>query len=164
MVSPVDTTTVPSVSTRMCPPSYGPTPVPALGATDQHSQVQLFMEGPGDKTVTFIAVALLKPGWEEEYDSRPPVHPVACLGRVVADPFQPTADIVDMLRMHTAGGRSRAARPRCRPAVEQLESRLTPSTAAPTKYEQLLLEALNDARANPAAAVSAAIPSSRAAA
>ena len=34
----------------------GPTPLPALGATDQHSQVQLFMEGPRDKTVTFIAV------------------------------------------------------------------------------------------------------------
>ncbi len=34
----------------------GPTPVAALGATDQHSQVQLFMEGPGDKTVTFLAV------------------------------------------------------------------------------------------------------------
>ena len=28
----------------------GPTPLGALGATDQHSQVQLFMEGPGDKT------------------------------------------------------------------------------------------------------------------
>lgn len=34
----------------------GPTPLPALGATDQHSQVQLFMEGPLDKSVTFIAV------------------------------------------------------------------------------------------------------------
>ncbi|MEP6765318.1 MAG: glucose-6-phosphate isomerase [Gemmatimonadaceae bacterium] len=34
----------------------GPTPLPALGATDQHAQVQLFMEGPLDKTVTFIAV------------------------------------------------------------------------------------------------------------
>lgn len=34
----------------------GPTPVPALGATDQHAQVQLFMEGPLDKTVSFIAV------------------------------------------------------------------------------------------------------------
>ncbi|MDT8423010.1 MAG: glucose-6-phosphate isomerase [Desulfuromonadales bacterium] len=33
----------------------GPTPVKALGATDQHSQVQLYMEGPCDKTVTFIA-------------------------------------------------------------------------------------------------------------
>lgn len=36
--------------------AVGPTPLAALGATDQHSQVQLFMEGPGDKTVTFISV------------------------------------------------------------------------------------------------------------
>ena len=35
---------------------FGPTPLGALGATDQHSKVQLFMEGPGDKTVTFIGV------------------------------------------------------------------------------------------------------------
>jgi glucose-6-phosphate isomerase len=34
----------------------GPTPLPAVGATDQHSQVQLFMEGPLDKTVTFVSV------------------------------------------------------------------------------------------------------------
>ena len=34
----------------------GQTPLAALGATDQHSQVQLFMEGPRDKVVTFIAV------------------------------------------------------------------------------------------------------------
>jgi uncharacterized protein YkwD len=39
---------------------------------------------------------------------------------------------------------------RFRPALEQLESRLVPSTE-PTAYEQLLLEQLNDARANPAA-------------
>jgi glucose-6-phosphate isomerase len=34
----------------------GPTPVKALGATDQHSQVQLYIEGPFDKTITFLAV------------------------------------------------------------------------------------------------------------
>jgi glucose-6-phosphate isomerase len=34
----------------------GQTPIAALGATDQHSQVQLFMEGPPDKVVTFISV------------------------------------------------------------------------------------------------------------
>lgn len=34
----------------------GPTPIAAVGATDQHAQVQLFMEGPIDKTVTFIDV------------------------------------------------------------------------------------------------------------
>jgi glucose-6-phosphate isomerase len=34
----------------------GPTPIGATGATDQHSQVQLYMEGPFDKVVTFIRV------------------------------------------------------------------------------------------------------------
>jgi glucose-6-phosphate isomerase len=34
----------------------GQTPVLALGATDQHSQVQLYMEGPHDKVVTFLEV------------------------------------------------------------------------------------------------------------
>jgi glucose-6-phosphate isomerase len=34
----------------------GPTPVNALGTTDQHSQVQLYMEGPFDKVVTFVAI------------------------------------------------------------------------------------------------------------
>src|SRR5947208_17093988 len=32
-----------------------------------------------------IAMALLRPGWEADYDGRPAIHPVACLGRVVAD-------------------------------------------------------------------------------
>jgi glucose-6-phosphate isomerase len=32
----------------------GPTPIKALGTTDQHSQVQLYIEGPFDKTVTFL--------------------------------------------------------------------------------------------------------------
>jgi len=34
----------------------GPTPVAALGATDQHSQIQLYSDGPGDKVVTFLEV------------------------------------------------------------------------------------------------------------
>lgn len=34
----------------------GQTPVKALGVTDQHSQVQLYAEGPFDKVITFIAV------------------------------------------------------------------------------------------------------------
>lgn len=34
----------------------GPTPVKALGATDQHSQVQLYREGPNDKIFTFLQV------------------------------------------------------------------------------------------------------------
>jgi glucose-6-phosphate isomerase len=34
----------------------GPTPVAAVGATDQHSQIQLFIEGPFDKAIAFVAV------------------------------------------------------------------------------------------------------------
>jgi len=35
----------------------GPTPIKALGTTDQHSQVQLYREGPNDKLFTFLEVA-----------------------------------------------------------------------------------------------------------
>ena len=34
----------------------GPTPVAALGASDQHSFLQLLMEGPDDKVVLFVEV------------------------------------------------------------------------------------------------------------
>jgi len=34
----------------------GQTPLVALGATDQHSQLQLYNEGPGDKVFTFVGV------------------------------------------------------------------------------------------------------------
>lgn len=38
----------------------GPTPIVAVGSTDQHSQIQLYVEGPEDKLVNFIAVAELE--------------------------------------------------------------------------------------------------------
>lgn len=34
----------------------GPTPIKALGVTDQHSQAQLYMEGPYDKVIAFLSV------------------------------------------------------------------------------------------------------------
>ena len=40
----------------------GQTPIKAVGATDQHSQIQLYVEGPNDKAVCFLAV--------EKFDSR----------------------------------------------------------------------------------------------
>ena len=36
--------------------NIGPTPIKALGATDQHSQIQLYNEGPNDKVINFIRV------------------------------------------------------------------------------------------------------------
>jgi glucose-6-phosphate isomerase len=43
----------------------GPTPIKALGATDQHSQVQLYREGPNDKLFTFLQV--------ENFDDEPEI-------------------------------------------------------------------------------------------
>ena len=37
------------------PAGTGPTPLPAFGAADQHSILQLLMEGPRDKVVVFLA-------------------------------------------------------------------------------------------------------------
>lgn len=50
----------------------GPTPIPAVGATDQHSQLQLFMEGPATKNVVF-----LRSGFEP-IDVTVPGAPDAC--------------------------------------------------------------------------------------
>ncbi len=36
--------------------AVGPTPIKALGVTDQHSQVQLYREGPNDKVITILSV------------------------------------------------------------------------------------------------------------
>jgi len=40
--------------------NVGQTPIAAIGATDQHSQNQLFMEGPSDKIITFLGVERFK--------------------------------------------------------------------------------------------------------
>jgi Lon protease-like protein len=32
-----------------------------------------------------LALALLRPGWEEDYDKSPPIHPVVCLARIAAE-------------------------------------------------------------------------------
>ncbi len=54
----------------------GQTPVKALGTTDQHSQVQLYTEGPNDKVFTFLTVS--KFGYDYEipdlYPDREEVH------------------------------------------------------------------------------------------
>ena len=53
----------------------GQTPVKALGVTDQHSQVQLYTEGPFDKVVTFLGVERFRRTTpiSDGYDSVPDV-------------------------------------------------------------------------------------------
>jgi glucose-6-phosphate isomerase len=81
----------------------GPTPVAALGATDQHSQVQLFMEGPEDKTVTFIAVP---PRDDVEIPAlHPKVSELSYLGG------HKLGEVLDIERRATAGALATRGRP-----------------------------------------------------
>ena len=36
-----------------------------------------------------IALVLLQPGWEQNYDSKPAIHQIACLGRIIGDQLLP---------------------------------------------------------------------------
>src|SRR6185295_17023973 len=82
----------------------GSTPVAALGATDQHAQVQLFMEGPPDKTVTFVAVK------ERSADLEIPsgFSDVKELGYLAGHSL---AELIDIEQRATAGALAKRGRP-----------------------------------------------------
>jgi glucose-6-phosphate isomerase len=93
----------------------GPTPLAALGATDQHSQVQLFMEGPADKTVTFLAVA------DAGADVRiPPLYgQVRELGYLGGHSL---FELLDVERRATAGALARRGRPNMTITVDRADA------------------------------------------
>lgn len=95
--------------------SVGPTPLAALGATDQHSQVQLFMEGPADKTVTFVAVA--KPETDVEIPAlHADVPELAYLGG------HTLGELLDIERRATAGALARRGRPNMTMTLERVDA------------------------------------------
>ncbi len=57
----------------------GPTPLASIGATDQHSLMQLFMEGPRDKVVLFVGVDDIGISMEIP-DRHPGIASIAYLG------------------------------------------------------------------------------------
>jgi glucose-6-phosphate isomerase len=95
--------------------NVGPTPVPALGATDQHSQVQLYMEGPLDKTVTFIAVE------NRSVDLKiPKLHgDVAELGYLGGHSL---GELLDIERRATAGALARNGRPNMTLSLDTIDA------------------------------------------
>jgi glucose-6-phosphate isomerase len=97
--------------------NVGPTPLPALGATDQHSQVQLFMEGPRDKVVCFISVA--DPGSDPvTIPARHLAHPaLAYLGG------HTLAALLDAERRATAEALRRRGRPSLTLEVPRVDAR-----------------------------------------
>ena len=95
--------------------AVGPTPIAAVGATDQHSQVQLFMEGTRDKTITFIAVDSLERDLEI-----PRLHAdmpdLAYLGG------HTLGALLDSERRATAGALAKRGRPNLTIAVPRLDA------------------------------------------
>jgi glucose-6-phosphate isomerase len=92
----------------------GQTPVAALGTTDQHSQVQLYMEGPNDKVLTFWAV-------EKQRDNGR--IPKVKLGLEAFDylPGQNLAKLLDAERRATAAALTGAGRPNCTFTLERVD-------------------------------------------
>jgi len=92
----------------------GQTPVAALGATDQHSQVQLYMEGPPDKMFTFWAVS--KPGSEGRI-------PKTKLGLPAFDALagQSLRKLIEAERLATAAALTAQRRPNCTFTIERAD-------------------------------------------
>jgi glucose-6-phosphate isomerase len=92
----------------------GQTPVAALGATDQHSQVQLYVEGPNDKVFTFWAVD--KPASSGQI-------PKAGLNLEAFDYLggQTLAKLLDVERRSTAAALTETGRPNCTFTLRKLD-------------------------------------------
>ncbi|MEO8578281.1 MAG: glucose-6-phosphate isomerase, partial [Gemmatimonadales bacterium] len=94
--------------------SVGQTPLAALGATDQHSQVQLFMEGPKDKVVSFIAVD------ERKVDLTIP-HGFKTVKELGYLGGHTLAELIDVERRATAGALAKRGRPNLTIHVERVD-------------------------------------------
>jgi glucose-6-phosphate isomerase len=92
----------------------GQTPVAALGTTDQHSQVQLYIEGPNDKVFTFWAV--------EKFASQGKI-PKVKTGLAAFDALsgQSLAKLIDAERRATAAAMVAAGRPNCTVTLDRVD-------------------------------------------
>jgi len=94
----------------------GPTPLAALGAVDQHSLLQLLMEGPADKVVVFVRVrardvALPIPALHPEYTA------LSLLGGHTLE------ELLDMERRATTEALRKSGRPSLTLEMERLDAR-----------------------------------------
>jgi glucose-6-phosphate isomerase len=92
----------------------GQTPVAALGTTDQHSQVQLYIEGPNDKVFTF---------WAVEKSPDPGRIPKERLNLPAFDALagQTLAKLIDAERRATAAAMIEAGRPNCTFTLQKVD-------------------------------------------
>jgi len=92
----------------------GQTPIAALGTTDQHSQVQLYIEGPNDKVFTFWAV--------NRFASQGKL-PKTQLGLAAFDALggQSLAKLIDAERRATAAAMTECGRPNCTVTLDRVD-------------------------------------------
>ena len=95
--------------------NVGQTPIAALGATDQHSQVQLYREGPNDKVYSFWAVGK----WADSG-----AIPKAKTGYESFDYLagQSLAKLIDAERRATAASLTSANRPNCTFTLDKVDA------------------------------------------
>ena len=106
----------------------GPTPITARGTTDQHSQIQLYVEGPDDKFYTLVRVTRPRRSVRIARDAKPGV----LAGKQMAAVFQAEAQ-----------GTAEALVAAGRPLVELTLPRVTPAAVG----ELLMLQQLQTALA-----------------
>ena len=95
--------------------NVGQTPIAALGTTDQHSQVQLYMEGPNDKAFTF---------WTVKRPGDPGRIPKTRTGLEAMDylPGQTLAKLLDAEQRATAAALTESSRPNSTFTLDRLDA------------------------------------------
>ena len=94
----------------------GPTPLAALGAVDQHSLLQLLMEGPADKVVVFVRVRA-----REAPLPIPGLHPGYAAFSLLGG--HTLEELLDVERRATTEALRKAGRPSLTLEMERLDAR-----------------------------------------
>jgi glucose-6-phosphate isomerase len=82
----------------------GPTPIKALGVTDQHSQIQLYQAGPNDKVICFLALE----DYGEPLEIPPAYTDAEALGYIGGHTFN---ELIEYERLATSLALTDASRP-----------------------------------------------------
>jgi glucose-6-phosphate isomerase len=94
---------------------YGQTPTAALGATDQHSQLQLFIEGPNDKSFVFWDV--------REFRAVLPIeHPFSSFDSMAYLDRKTMADLLSAEKQATEIALTDAGRPNVTVTVDRIDA------------------------------------------
>ncbi len=93
--------------------STGQTPVVAVGATDQHSQLQLYMEGPMDKTIQFISVEAIKDDLS--------FPPIKAEGTIALLDGRSLGELLQIEQLAIEASLTKAGRPNCKITLPSLD-------------------------------------------